>query len=105
MEIEQPDFGRRLGIWEYLLDHYCSEKEDELSFARDIAEFEKNRHLAKPSNTLDGMRVERHHFVDYQTRISVGPGCWMEGGHGSWIVKEANQPWQSINCGSENVPP
>ena len=57
MEIEQLDYGNKFGIWEKFLNHYNSEKEEELSIARDIAEFEKNNHLAKPSNTLDGMRV------------------------------------------------
>ena len=58
MEIEQLDFGMEFNIWEWFLDQYCSEKEEELLIARDIAEFEKNKHLAKPSNTLDGMRVK-----------------------------------------------
>ena len=58
MKIDQPDFGKEFCICECCLDHYFSEKEEELSIARDIAEFEKNKHLAKPSNTLDGMRVK-----------------------------------------------
>ena len=37
---------------------FCfSEEEDDLAIARDIAEFEKNKHLAKPSNTLNVMDV------------------------------------------------
>ena len=55
MEIDQPDFGKKLCICECCLDHYFSEKEEELSIARDIAEFEKNKHVAKPSNTLGGL--------------------------------------------------
>ena len=31
-----------------------SQEEDELATARDIAEFERNKHLSKPCNTLDG---------------------------------------------------
>ena len=34
-----------------------SEEEDDLAIARDIAEFEKNKHLAKPSNFLSGMKM------------------------------------------------
>ena len=33
---------------------YSKEEEDERAAARDIAEFERNKHLSKPCNTLDG---------------------------------------------------
>ena len=105
MEIDQPDFGKKFCICECCLDHYFREKEEDLYFARDIAEFEKNKHLAKPSNTLDGMRVKWLYYRDFKTRLTLGPGCWLEGGHGSWTVKKANQTWQSFNRGSENVSP
>ena len=37
---------------------FCfSEEEDDLAIARDIAEFEKNKHLAKPTNFLSGMKM------------------------------------------------
>ena len=35
------------------------ETEDEVAMARDIAEFERNKHLARPCNTLDGFNVNR----------------------------------------------
>ena len=36
---------------------HSQEDEDEIATARDIAEFEKNKHLAKPCSTLDGFSV------------------------------------------------
>ena len=36
---------------------HSKEEEDERAAARDIAEFERNKHLTKPCNTLDGFNV------------------------------------------------
>ena len=38
-------------------NYYSKEEEDELATARDIAEFEKNKHLGQPCSTLDGFNV------------------------------------------------
>ena len=37
--------------------------EDEIATARDIAEFEKNKHLTKPCSTLDGFSVSSPIFL------------------------------------------
>ena len=34
--------------------------------ARDIAEFEKNKHLARPCTTLDGFNVNMFHYNNNQ---------------------------------------
>lgn len=36
---------------------HSKEDEDERATARDIAEFERNKHLSLPCNTLDGFNV------------------------------------------------
>ena len=48
----------------------------------------KNKHLAKPSNTFDGMRVKWLYYRDFKTRLTIGPGCWLEGGHGSGLSRK-----------------
>ena len=35
------------------------EEEDEMAAARDIAEFERNKHLSRPCTTLDGFNVSK----------------------------------------------
>ena len=41
-----------------------SEDEEGLAIARDIAEFEKNKHLCKPSKTLDKIKVSSLIFLN-----------------------------------------
>ena len=48
------------------------EEEDELATARDIAEFERNKHLSKPCNTLDGFNDrDAGHLYDEQLGLGT----------------------------------
>jgi hypothetical protein len=48
---------------EMVLTFCCSVEKEELSAARDIAEFEKNKPLLKPVNRLDAMNVSYVFFI------------------------------------------
>ena len=46
-----------LNVW--YITFFCSAFKEELSIARDIAEFEKNKPVAKPISTLEGLNVSQ----------------------------------------------
>ena len=34
------------------------------------------------------MRVKWLYYRDFKTRLTIGPGCWLEGGHGSGLSRK-----------------